>query len=179
MDDLREGDEKAFSQIFRMLYPAMCFYALRYTGDQAAAEDVAEGALLKIWERHTNFYNYQVLRSFLYRVVHNDSVNWIKYRERRGAHEKEMALHAEFAEASVLENIVRAEVFNDVYAAFAKLPPRCRQIISMIFFEGKKTREVAEELDLSIGTVKTQKARGLMLMRNHLTVFIMLIMLTI
>src|ERR1700689_1849067 len=174
VDDFHRGDEKAFSQLFRLLYAAMCFYALRYTGDQAAAEDITEESFLKIWDRRETFSNYKVLRSFLYSTVRNASLNWLKTKKRQAVHKKELAIQTEVFESSVLENIVRAEVFNDVYAAFAKLPPRCRQIISMIFFEGKNAREVAEELNLSIGTVKTQKARGLMLLRNRLTILFLL-----
>jgi RNA polymerase sigma-70 factor (family 1) len=174
IDDFRTGDENAFSQIFRLLYPAMCFYALRYTGDQTAAEDIAGESLLKIWERRPTFSNYKVLRSYLYSTVRNASMNWLKAEKRGEVHKNELAVRAEVSESSVLENIVRAEVFNDVYAAFSKLPPKCRQIISMIFFEGKNTRQVAEELNLSIGTVKTQKARGLTLLRNRLLILVLL-----
>jgi RNA polymerase sigma-19 factor, ECF subfamily len=177
VDDFRTGDEKAFSQMFLKLYPSMCFYASQYTRDQPAAEDIAEESFLKVWEKRETFFNYKVLRSYLYVTIRNASLNWIKKERSQSIHKDELSIRADVSEASVLENIVRAEVFNDVYAAFAKLPPKCRQIISMIFFEGKNTREVAEELNLSIGTVKTQKARGLMLLRNRLTLFLLLTLL--
>ena len=132
-------------------------------------------SFLKIWKKRETFFNYKVLRSYLYVTIRNVSLNWIKKERSQSIHKNELAIRTDVSEVSVLENIVRAEVFNDVYAAFAKLPPRCRQIISMIFFEGKNSREVAEELNLSIGTVKTQKARGLMLLRNRLTILLLLI----
>jgi RNA polymerase sigma-70 factor (family 1) len=177
MDDFRNSDEKAFLKLFRRLYPSLCFYALRFTEDQAAAEDITEESFIKIWYRREQFSNHKVLRSFLYSTVRNASLNWLKQKERQAYHKNEIANNTKFSEESILENIVRVEVFNDVFAAFEKLPPKCRKIISMIFFERKSLREVAHELGLSISTVKTQKARGLMLLKNKLTLFLSLLIL--
>src|ERR1700689_2713773 len=109
VDDFRKGDEKAFSELFRKLYPAMCFYALRYTDDQAAAEDITEESFLKIWNRRATFSNYKVLRSYLYTIVRNASLTWIKIEKRRSVIRNEIATLAEISESSVIENIVRAE----------------------------------------------------------------------
>ncbi|HSZ34674.1 MAG TPA: RNA polymerase sigma-70 factor [Puia sp.] len=174
-DDFRKGNEKAFAKLFHQLYPGLCFYAIGFTDDQAAAEDIVEEIFIMVWNRRELFYHFKVLRSFLYSSVRNACLNWIKQKARHAKHEKRIAVFADITESSHLENLVRAEVFRDVNAAFEKLPPKCRKIISMIFFEGKNVREVSEELNLSIGTVKTQKARGLMLLRNRLTILLLLI----
>lgn len=160
--------EKSLAIIFKDLYPALCFYASRFVDDQGAAEDIAEESFIKIWERRETFVHYKVLRSFLYSTVRNACLNLLKQKERHSLHEKEIFINAELSESSVLENIIRTEVFRDVYLTLETLPPKCRTIISMIFFQGKSVREVAEKLNLSIGTVKTQKARGLKLLKERL-----------
>jgi RNA polymerase sigma-70 factor (ECF subfamily) len=174
VDDFRMGSEKAFAKLFRLLYPTLCFYALGFTDDQAAAEDIAEETFIMVWNRRESFNHFKVLRSFLFSSVRNACLNWMKQKARHAVHEKRISVTAEFTEPSILENLVRAEVFRDVNAAIEKLPPKCRKIISMIFFEGKNTRDVAEELNLSISTVKTQKNRGLMLLRNKFTLLLFL-----
>jgi RNA polymerase sigma-70 factor (family 1) len=175
VDEFSKGNQKAFAKIFQQLYPALCFFALSFTDDQAAAEDIVEEIFIIVWNRRESFDHYKVLRSFLYSSVRNACLNWIKQKARHAVHEKRIAISAELTEASILENIVRAEVFLDVYSAFEKLPPKCRKIISMIFFEGKNVHDVAVELNLSINTVKTQKYRGLSLLRNRLTILLLLI----
>jgi RNA polymerase sigma-70 factor (ECF subfamily) len=175
VDEFSKGNQKAFAKIFQQLYPALCFFALSFTDDQAAAEDIVEEIFIIVWNRRESFDHYKVLRSFLYSSVRNACLNWIKQKARHAVHEKRIAVSAELTEASILENIVRAEVFRDVYSAFEKLPPKCRKIISMIFFEGKNVHDVAVELNLSINTVKTQKYRGLSLLRNRLTILLLLI----
>jgi RNA polymerase sigma-70 factor (family 1) len=175
VDAFRHGDEKAFSELFHLLYPVVCFYALRYTGDQASAEDIASESFVKIWQRKNDFSHFKVLRAYLYSTVRNASINWRIKNGRQRRHENNQALFSNTVENNREENIIRAEIFHDVHTAFAKLPPRCRQIISMIFFEGKNTRQVAEELNLSIGTVKTQKAWGFMLLRGRMVVVVIVL----
>jgi RNA polymerase sigma-70 factor (family 1) len=174
IDEFRKGSQKSFAKLFHQLYPALCFYATRFTDDHGEAEDIVEESFIKVWERRETFNHYKVLRSFLYATIRNACLNWIKQKERHLAHEKAIGIQSESSESSILENTVRAEVFLDVYDAFEKLPPKCREIIDMVFFEGKNIREISNELNLSINTVKAQKRRGLLLLRNKLTVFLLL-----
>src|SRR5580693_7793206 len=115
MDDFRMGSQKAFARLFRQLYPTLCYYALRFTDDQGTAEDIVEESFIKIWERRETFIHYKVLRSFLYSTVRNACLNWLQQKNRHVVHEQQIALNAEYSEESILENIVRAEVFNDIY----------------------------------------------------------------
>jgi RNA polymerase sigma-70 factor (family 1) len=168
MDNFRRGDEMSLTALFHEFYPALCLFAFRITGDQPAAEDIAEGAFLKIWERRANFFHIKVVRSYLYTSAKNASINYRLQKQRRTAHEDQIGFGMNIVELAVEENIIRAETFREIYTALEKLPPQCRKIISMIFKNGKNSREVAEELGLAIGTVKTQKARGLTLLRKYL-----------
>jgi RNA polymerase sigma-70 factor (family 1) len=168
MDNFRQGDEMSLTLLFHEFYPALCLFALRITDDQSAAEDIAEGAFLKIWERRDSFFHIKVLRSYLYTSVKNASINYRLQRQRRIVHEGQNGIGIDISESTVEENIIRAETFREIYTALEKLPPQCRKIISMIFRDGKNSREVAEELNLAVGTVKTQKARGLTLLKRYL-----------
>jgi RNA polymerase sigma-70 factor (family 1) len=175
VEEFSKGNQKAFAKLFHEFYPALCFYALGFTNDHAAAEDIVEEAFIVVWDKRESFDHYKVLRSFLYTSVRNACLNLIKRKARHSAHERRIAVSAELTESSILENMVRAEVFRDVYLAFEKLPPKCREIFSLIFFEGKNIRDVAAELKLSVNTVKAQKRRGLLLLRNKLAIFILLV----
>jgi RNA polymerase sigma-70 factor (family 1) len=168
MDDFRLGDELSLTLLFHEFYPALCLFSYRITGDQAAAEDIAEEAFLKIWERRKKFFHIKVFRSYLYSTAKNASINYRLQKQRHCAHENQIGSVIDIRESAIEENIIRAETFREIYSAVEKLPPQCQKIVSMIFKDGKNSREVAEELHLAIGTVKTQKARGLMLLRKYL-----------
>ena len=71
-------------------------------------------------------------------------------------------------EANYLANIIRAEVIMSIHEAIATLPTEKGKIIKMTYLEGKTNKETADELGLSIQTIKNQKLRGLALLKSKL-----------
>ena len=57
---------------------------------------------------------------------------------------------------------------HQVYLALKTLPPKCRQVFTMLYVQGKPVKEIAEELQLSVSTVKSHKATALKLLRKQL-----------
>jgi RNA polymerase sigma-70 factor (family 1) len=163
----REGREASFTTVFEAFYPSLCYYALRYTNDQAAAEDIAEEAFLKVWNKRDIFFQLNVLKSYLYTTARNISMDWLKQQKRQRVAENRMAAGSPEREKYILEDMIHAEWLREVTMALDSLPPRCRTIVNMLFIDGKKAREVAEELQITINTVKTQRAHGLKLLRKH------------
>jgi len=168
MAGFRLGQQDSFTQVFDLLYHALCFYSLRITKDQGAAQDIAEESIVKVWERRQNFQHYPVLKSFLYTTVRNASINWKKKSAQQISKLIDFNSISENAEHSKLDNIIAAETLRELYAALSSLPPQCRKIITMLFIEGKKPGQVAEALELSVANVSTQKKRGLLLLRKSL-----------
>jgi RNA polymerase sigma-70 factor (ECF subfamily) len=166
MAGFRLGHEQSFTEVFDLLYHALCFYSLRITKDQGTAEDITEESFVKVWERRQNFQHYPVLKSFLYTTVRNASINWQKKSRQQEKRIKELHSFSESSEHTKLDNIVAAETLRELYAALSSLPPQCRKIITMLFIEGKKPGQVAEALELSVANVSTQKKRGLLLLRK-------------
>jgi RNA polymerase sigma-70 factor (ECF subfamily) len=171
----RQGHEASFSIVFNALYPALCFYALKYTHDLPAAEDIAEDSFLKVWDRRQAFFQWNVLKSYLYTTVRHTAINWTRQQQRHWAFEKEIKGTTPAQEEHILDHIVRAEMFRELFTALEALPPQCRKIVTMLYKEEKTARQVAEELDLSLTTVKSQKARGLLLLRKRLPYLLFLL----
>jgi RNA polymerase sigma-70 factor (ECF subfamily) len=90
-------------------------------------------------------------------------------RKQKGAieYEKEMAnLKDDPYEKSHMDKIIFAEVVAEIHRTLNVLPDECKKIYTMIYIQDKTVREVAEELQLSISTVKSQKRRGLAILRE-------------
>jgi len=135
--------------------------------DRAAAEDIVQETFVKIWERRTQFTTWLGLRSYIYTIVRRDSANWL--RGDRSTREKNDLLASDpTIQSSKLEDIIRAEVFRHLQDTVQTLPNQCRQVVTLIFMEGKSTKQVAQQLDVSQATVKVQKSRGLKLLRLRL-----------
>ena len=177
----QRGEEKGFNYFFNSLFPALLYYAFKIMNDRAAAQDIVEESFIKIWERHTTFYHSKVIKSWMYTTVRNACLNKLQEEKRRSAHQEKIARQQETVSLDnyVLHDIIRAEVIRELYQNIETLPNACRQIFRMLYIQGKTVREVAEELELSISTIKNQKARGLTLLRKRFPEFSVVIVLEI
>ena len=169
-----EGEEPALNSVFNQLYPSLCYYAFSITNNQSVADEIAEDSFVKIWQRRRMFEKFKQLKSYLYSTVHNDSINWLKKNNRRIRKDQNYSDHNRTVEPDRLELMIASETFQQIFSALDLLPPQCRKVITMIFLEGKKVREVAEELKVSPGTVKTHKARGILLLKKQIPTLLLL-----
>ena len=161
------GEEKAFDFFFRQLFPSLCFFANHILDDRREAEDIASSAFIKIWKRHSQFNDSNSIRSYLYQIVRNDCLKFLQQRERTLKMQKEIKyLTPGLTKDNCESDIIRAEFFGALYKALNSLPRECRKVFRMLYIDGKKVSEIAEELKISASTVKSQKARGLALLKQ-------------
>lgn len=168
----QQGDEKAFDFFFRELFPSLCFFANRMLDNRCEAEDIASFAFIKIWKRHNQFDNAKNIRAYLYQIVRNDCIKFLIQNERRNRTQREIEyLTIVDTRANCEADIIRAELYSDLYKALNNLPTECRKVFKMLYLEGKSVKEIAKELKVSTSTVKTQKARGLATLRKKFIPF--------
>jgi RNA polymerase sigma-70 factor (ECF subfamily) len=168
MKSFQAGEERGFSFFFKEFYAALCYFSYTIIKDRDAAEDIAEEAFIKLWERHPSFENAANIKSFLYAIVRNASIDWLRQQKKRLSYTKEIIYLAEEKESFIEQQIIEAETYREVVASLKILPPKCRQIFRMIYFEGKDYGQIASELNLSINTIRVQKARALAMLRRQL-----------
>ena len=166
------GEEKGFDFFFRAYYKPLCFFANKYTRDMPAAEDVVSEVFIKVWEKRETITSAEGLKSYLYKSVYHGCLRWKGRESRVGSLKSGVSewsiVNSEF-ERSYLDNMIRAEVMDEVYRAIELLPKECQKIFTKLFLEGKTVKEIAEELSLSVSTVKTQKARAINFLRSKLS----------
>jgi RNA polymerase sigma-70 factor (family 1) len=162
-----QKDVSAYNHAFKFYYPALCDFAGRLVGADTA-EDIVEDLFLKVWTSTQEFKDTDHFKAFLYHAIKNAALDVLK-KDRRATDRH--LLYTEWQEkdeANYLAGIIRAEVVTELYAAIAELPKGKGGIIKMTYLEGKSNQETADELGLSVQTVKNQKLRGLALLRKKL-----------
>jgi RNA polymerase sigma-70 factor (ECF subfamily) len=164
----QNGEEKGFNFFFREYYAALCYFSFQIINNRQVAEEIADETLMKLWERHTDFNNALSIKSFLYTTARNTSLNWLREQKRYHKRVNELAYLRSETDVPVLHKIVEAELYREIHLSLKTLPPKCRQIFQMLFVEGKDYRQIAEELNLSINTIRSQKARALLLIRQRI-----------
>ena len=147
--------EEAFPELFRVAYRA----AYRVTGDAAAAEDAASEALVRAglrWRRIGERAGPWVVR-----VATNLAID----QTRRRAREHRADRSGPAAAAGGVES-VPAHV--DLHRALRALPRRQRQVVALRYFGDLSEREIAAELGMAPGSVKSHASRGLAALRARL-----------
>lgn len=163
------ADQLALESLFREFYDRLVYFSWQIVKDQAQAQDIAQDAFITYWqERATVLPNPSAIKNYLYTTVRNASLNVIRhgkvvddYCQQQGTAEPE--------EGSIMDAIISAEVIAQIHTAIETLPESYRQVSVMSYLEGKKNQEIADELGLSINTVKKQKHRALELLRLRLS----------
>jgi RNA polymerase sigma-70 factor (family 1) len=163
----QRGEEKGFTYFFNELYPALLYFAFRILNDKAAAKDIVEESFIKIWERHTSFTHHKVIKSWLYTTVRNGCIDLQRKQQTNMQREEELASMTKTTETHAMQEMIRAEVASEIYNAITNLPPRCRQVFRLIYIEGKTLKQTAQEMQLSVNTVKNHRTHGLSLLKKR------------
>jgi RNA polymerase sigma-70 factor (family 1) len=167
-DDFKNGDPNSLNALFRMYYAPLCLFAERMIKDRPAAEDIVGEAFVKLWHRHRDFENQQNIKGFLYITTRNACLNMLKQMQRESLSKKQLAYLSADKEGFILNDMIRNEVLAQISSEIENLPEQCKKIFKMSYFEGRKNQEIAEILDISVHTVKNQKARAIQLLKVKL-----------
>jgi len=165
----QQGEEKGFDFFFREFFPSLCFFANHILDNRCEAEDIASSAFIKIWKRHSQFNDAKNIRSYLYQIVRNDCFSFLQQKNRSAKVQKEIEyLTVANFEDNYEADIIRAEFYSELYLAINSLPKECRKVFTMLYIQGKTIKEISKELNLSLSTIKTQKYRGLVILKKKI-----------
>ena len=168
LTQLKSGDENAFSHIFRLFYPPLCFFCSRLISNNAVAEEIVQDILYKVWEKNEDFNSLLSIKAFLYISTRNASMNYIDKEQRKLKRETAIYLTSEESEEPVIREIIYAEVINELRTEINNLPEQCGKIIKMLYEEEMKPQEIADELKIKVSTVYNQKMRGIAILKTRL-----------
>jgi len=173
--NLNNGDIKTFEWIFKTYYCSLCFYAERIVGEKAAAEDTVSDFFLKLWENREIIIITTSLQSYLYKGVHNNCLKYLehlkvlrKYREHAQYMIDNYALFQLQTEHQPLSLLISHEAVTEIENAIDSLPAQCKEVFLLARMEGLSYQEIAEKLDISVNTVRTQITRAMTKLRNSL-----------
>jgi len=168
----QEGEERGFAYFFRQLYPALTLFAYKLTGEKEQAEEIASNAFIKIWQRHHLFDTPESIRAYLYQIVRNDALKALQKAKRQRIITNDVTyLWKDRQETDYFHHLVTAETTRQLQESLDLLPSECRRIFHLLYIEGKSVKEVATELNLALSTVKTQKSRGLAVLKKRFAAF--------
>lgn len=161
VERLKQGDEEAYKYLYRYHYASLCHVAYGYVGDDFLAETLVGDVIFHLWEIRETLDVQISLRSYLVRAVRNHCLDYLSSKrekiemtfsalDKNDGEQKCYILSNDYPLGTLLER----ELETEISSAIHRLPEVCRKVFLMSRFEGKKYEEIAEELHISINTVK-------------------------
>lgn len=153
-----------FESCFRKLYPALCVFAFRYLNDHKQSEDIVQDAFIKLWDRYSFFDHFYKIKAFLYIAVRNNAINVLNHAKVEDKNNMETGdTWDDNLESAIIDN----ETNRLLYQAINALPMQTKNVI-MLSMEDKTNQEIANNLGISINTVKTLKKRAYKTLKGEL-----------
>jgi RNA polymerase sigma factor (sigma-70 family) len=165
---LADGNQLAFEFVFNRYFPRICLYAAPFATEDKQAEDIAKEAFIRVWNSAKDFKSLDHLKNTLYLSAKQIGINHQVAHQRTLAREEKYFNTQQPYEEHHLQHMIHAEVMGELYQAINKLPEQAKAVIVSTYLEGKSNQEVADEMNISLQTVKNYKLRGLKQLRQHL-----------
>ena len=160
IDDCRSGDQKAQFQVYKLYYKAMFNTSLRIVNNDMEAEDVMQEAFLSAFEKINTYSGTVSFGAWLKRIVVNRSLDTLG---KRKAIFEDIENHAGIRDDSGEEAAYHEDMalrVEEVKAAIERLPEGYRVILSLYLIEGYDHDEIAEMLNISSSTSRSQLSRA-------------------
>ena len=168
IEQLANGNQKAFSLLVENFNHKLCVYANSLVNDPEKAQDIVQNVFLKTWEKRKSLKRNFSINGFLYRAVHNEFVD--QYRSNKSLLEVEKIYMDTILQLEKESELKETEKkMNLVMEAIHELPPKCKQIFLLSKKEGLENIEIAEYLDISRKTVENQITKAFSTLRERLS----------
>jgi RNA polymerase sigma-70 factor (ECF subfamily) len=142
--------------------------ALRIVQDRGAAEEITQDVFMRCWRNLDRYQPTQgSLVSWLLSIAHNRAIDELRSRRGKNAR-REISDEELLPQAAIDPGFDEALLRDEVGQALQELPPAQREVIELVFWGSLTRREVAEQLQLPLGTVHTRLRLGMDKLRESL-----------
>lgn len=168
IERLHTDDIKAFDLIYEKYSGKIYRFGLKYLRVHVDAEGLVQTVFLKIWENRKIIRKESSFSSFLFTIAYNDICKIFRKRSYLKKFINETLAENPHFSYKIEDNIDYQSFLERVYRIIDILPERQKAIFKKSREEGKTTKEIANELNLSPGTIDNYVSASIRFIRNHL-----------
>ncbi len=172
------GDNDAFLELVGQYKKKIYFLAYDITGDHQEAEDISQEVFIKMFRSLKNFRRDAKMSSWLYQITVNASIDSLRKKSSKPKRSID-----EFEQISIQEQLLggtvqsldpqrsaeSSQIQNHISKALQKISPKERTVFVMRHYNDLKLNEIAEILNVTIGTVKSLLFRAIKKLRKELS----------
>jgi len=160
----REGHRKSQELLYRQFYGYAMSVCLRYTRSRDEAIEVLNDGFMKVFTKTEKYDPERSFKGWLRRIMINTALDYYRQQVKHYFHEDvEMAAHT-----STNETVIGTLAHEELIRLVQRLTPAYRMVFNMYVIDGYSHEEIAEQLEISVGTSKSNLARAREQLRNML-----------
>lgn len=167
-----QGNPLAFEHIYNRFHTNIFLVAHRYVRSEEEAKDIRSKCFIKLWElrESLHFESMGSLFAWLRSTITNSCIDYLRSISIRESKRPEIvkrywqANEVDIFEASDKEALILERLRKEI----DRLPPKCKEVFNMRWLRDLKFREIAEELNTDISTIKKRYARAVVLLKKKI-----------
>jgi len=166
LDSLRSGDKDAYTEIYQRYWPILFRHARKLLKNEKDAKDVVQETFISLWTIAADLDQKTLLSPYLYMTVRNKILNIFRHNKVVNSH---LTSLDDFMSSgtNITDHLVREKLLIKlIEEEIANLPPRMREVFELKRKSNLSYKEIAEIMDISDLTVKTQMSKAIKILRE-------------
>ena len=170
----REGNQKAYADLMHRYKDSIYFMVLKMVNNKEDAMDLTVETFAKAFEKLEKYQPEFAFSTWLFRVATNNCIDFIRKKKLNttsihgmvdgDGEEQTLQIRADTLDPE--EQSIKKQQTEELKVLIDGLPPRYRNLITLRYFDELAYEEIAQQLDLPLGTVKAQLFRARFLLGN-------------
>jgi RNA polymerase sigma factor (sigma-70 family) len=163
IEKLQQGDQQSQKLLYQAHAPKLFVVCKRYGKTTAEAEDLLQEAFLLIFQNINSFKHNSNLYTWMHRITVNSAIRAF-HKDKKHDWAPDHNQHEIVSDETPLDNLALGDLLNLI----DQLPKGCRTVFNLFALDGYSHQEIAEALQINVGTSKSQYARAKALLQESL-----------
>lgn len=157
-NEIKQGNKVVYESLFAEYYEALVHFAEGYLYDQQESEDLVQDLFVYLWESVAKIEIHTSIKAYFYQAIRNKCLSHLK---KLKLNDKKHYLYFEaLMNTSDEEEFFDPQILSEIKESIEELPKQMSKVFKSQVLEGKKREEIAEEMGISLNTVKTHLQRA-------------------
>ena len=151
---IKTGDKQALNKLHEKYFHQMCLYAHKSTDNSGIVEELVSDCFIKIWENRNKINIKISVKNYIFLILRNSIIDYFRKKQ---IHQETIDDFPEITDESYFDE---QKDYALLYKALENLPEQRRRILELAVFESLSYKQIADKLNISRNTVKTQITRA-------------------
>lgn len=184
-ESFKEGDQAAFTYFYDKYFRRIQAFSVQFVYDKDEAENLAQEALLYLWQNRESVDSINGIQSFLYTYAKSKCLNMIRHNKVKDKfksdilNQKERELDIEILNSIQFDTLELTELERIIHESINELPLKTREVFIKKRFENKKNAEIAEEMQVTLKAVEAHMTKALKILKTKLSDYLFLLFILI